>query len=63
MPFSDEVTSEEELGEYRMECLKAEYSGGRMVPFGDAPDLEIRIAEEEIPAPEVSGGWEWRKGS
>lgn len=61
--LSGEVTTENELGEYRLDSLEAEYPGGRRVSFGNAPEVGIRIAEEEIPAPEVSGGWEWRKGS
>lgn len=61
--LSCEVTTGEKLGEYRMESLEAEYSGGRRVPFGNAPDVGIRIDEEEIPPPEVSGNWEWGKGS
>lgn len=61
--LSGEITTAERLGEYRLESLEAEYAGGRKVPFGNAPEVGIRIAEEEIPAPEVSGGWEWRKGS
>lgn len=61
--LSGEVTTENELGEYRLDSLEAEYHGGRRVPFGNAPEVGIRIAEEEIPTPEVSGGWEWRKGS
>lgn len=63
MTLSCEVTTGEKLGEYRMESLEAEYSGGRRVPFGNAPDVGIRIDEEEIPPPEVSGNWEWGKGS
>ena len=61
--LSGEVTTENELGEYWLDSLEAEYPGGRRVPLGNAPEVGIRIAEEEIPTPEVSGGWEWRKGS
>ncbi len=63
MTLSGEITTAERLGEYRPESLEAEYAGGRKVPFGNPPEMRIRIAEEEIPAPKVSGGWEWRMES
>ncbi len=52
--LSGEVTTGEKLGEYRLESLDAEYPGGRRIPFGNTPDVGIRIAEEKRPPPEVS---------
>ena len=51
------ITTGEKLGEYRLESLEAEYHGGK-VPFWKAPEVGIRIAEKEIPPPEVNGDWE-----
>jgi hypothetical protein len=54
-----DVTAENEPGTYRCETVEAEYAGGRKVPFGGMPDVGIEIVKEEIPPPEITGGWEW----
>ncbi len=45
-------------GEYRLKEMAAEYPGGRMVRFAEAPDAAFRVIEEDIKSPEVSG-WRW----
>src|SRR4028119_842930 len=49
--LSGEVTTENELGEYRLDSLEAEYHGGRRGPLGNAPEGGNRIAQEERTPP------------
>ena len=61
--LSGNVTAEDKLGEYRCEAVEAEYSGGRKVAFGNVPEANFQIVEEDIMPPEVIGDWEWGASS
>ena len=57
--LSGNVTAEDKLGVYECETVEARYSGGREIDFLGVPDVRFEIVEEDIPPPEVIGGWEW----